>query len=988
MAENAGAQGADIVGRAKELGILRAFLAGAETGTAGTLVVAGDAGVGKTALVQHASTSPAFAGWTLSGTCLPLATVSIPFLPLLSALRSAPALDGGILPALQLEGGLPRDMLPTIDGWLDGLCAHRPVLLVIDDLQWADQSTLDVLMYLVAGPGNRRLAVVATQRTGELGEDHPLQRWLADIRRMPRTHWLELGPLDRPDTETHVAHLLGAPPHQSLLEEVYGHTGGNAYLNRLVVAGLDADARHLPPRLPPDLKGAVLRSWRSLSGSARRLTQLMAVGGRPLSCPDLAAVSRQDGTHDGVLPLLQEAAAAGILECSAAGALWWFHHPLIAEVLVQGLDGDARRHWHALFAAHGEAQAAASEKVHPSDAARLRPETSGAAEFESMAALADHHFHSGHASHAYRWALRGAAAAGQTGGGAETLRLLRRALALHAELPDAPESRLELLNRLRNAAEKAGAADIELEAIEGMLAGTDRTEHPLDVAELLVRRMLLRMSTGREFLSPDAVEEAVKLSRAYPGSWQHAYALAEQAHAALWMDDPAAPELAARALEQARAAGNPRALSFALTANSMAALFAGQEDTALKLACAAGDAAAQARDFWAMVHAIMWQANATEAWTGQAFAELMRSARERLSGLGAPHAYLAQLAADEASSFLAVGRWRECLAALRIALGSDPGGMGDVGARLTAARLAAWQGRQSEAEAHLARGEELFPPSSTFTNLCFDAVRAEVLLAAGMPAKAYAAALTGLDAQGQPPTMCEWLVPLAARALADLLQGARDDGGPTVDLLGDVQRLQLRFPAALRESGNDTPQHLAQVIAFDALYRAELGRALASSANAAQWTDSADACAAAALGWEEAYSWWRAAESLLLHGHAGRQQAVPALRRGLLLATELQAAPLLEQLNALATGARITALPGTAGAESGAGRVRLPGLTPREREVLELVIAGLSYAEIAAKLVLSEKTVSTHISNLLRKSGAANRVDLARLAMRPAANRR
>lgn len=701
----------------------------------------------------------------------------------------------------------------------------------------------------------------------------------------------------------------------------------------------------------------------------------MAVGGRPLSSPDLAAVSRLDGSHDGVLPPLQEAAAAGILECGAAEALWWFHHPLIAEVLQQGLDGDSRRHWHALFAAHGEA--------HPPDTAGLWPDGSGGSEW--IAALADHHFNSGHAADAYRWALRGAAAAGQAGGGAETLRLLRRALALHGELPEAPESKLELWQRLRDAAEQAGAAETELEAIEALLAGMDRTGQPLEVADLLVRRMLLRMSTGREFLSPAAVEEAVELTRAHPGSWQHAYALAEQAHAALWRDDPAAPELAARALEKARAAGSPRALSFALTANSMAALFAGQEEAALQLASAAADAAAQARDFWAMVHAVMWQANATEAWTGQAFAELMRSARERLSGLGAPHSYLAQLAADEASSYLAVGQWRECLAALRIALGSDPGGMGDVCARLTAARLAAWQGRQSEAEAHLARGEELFPPSSTFTNLCFDAVRAEVFLAAGRPADSYSAAMAGLAAEGQPPTMCEWLVPLAARALADQVQAARDDGLPTAQLLADVGRLQLRFPAALHEPGSDTPLHQAQVVAFDALYQAELGRARAGAGNAAQWSDAANACGAAALGWEEAYSCLRAAESLLLHGHAGRQQAVAVLRRGLLLATGLQANPLLERLNALATGARITS--GTGPAPNGAGAARLQGLTPREGEVLELVIAGFSYSEIAVELVVSQKTVSTHISNLLRKSGAANRVDLARLATRPSGAR-
>ncbi|MCY0906026.1 helix-turn-helix transcriptional regulator [Arthrobacter sp. H14-L1] len=64
----------------------------------------------------------------------------------------------------------------------------------------------------------------------------------------------------------------------------------------------------------------------------------------------------------------------------------------------------------------------------------------------------------------------------------------------------------------------------------------------------------------------------------------------------------------------------------------------------------------------------------------------------------------------------------------------------------------------------------------------------------------------------------------------------------------------------------------------------------------------------------------------------------------------------------------------------------MPGLTPREREILEFVIAGRTYGEIARALVISEKTVSSHISNLLRKTGASNRLDLSRLAtQRPAA---
>ncbi|AIY03696.1 hypothetical protein ART_4097 [Arthrobacter sp. PAMC 25486] len=968
MGEYAGADGADIVGRATELGLLGGFLAGAAAGTAGTLVVSGDAGVGKTALVQHACNAPGLAAWVFAGACLPLASMTVPFLALRSAFRAAPRFDGDARPTLPKAGEVPHDVPVAIDVWLDELCLRRPVVMVIDDLQWADQSTLDVLMYLIAGPTNRRLAIIATLRTGEVDEAHPLHRWLADIRRLPRIDWLGLHPFDRLDTEAQLAHLLGAPPHQSLLQEIFTHTAGNAYLNRLVVAGLKPDARHLPAELPSDLKAAVLRSWRGLSAGSRRLTQLMAVGGRPVRAEDLGAVARPKGLPDGVLALLHEAADAGIVECSLDGTHWWFHHPLIAEVLEQRLDADERIRWHGAFAAHEENRLADHE----------------APDFASLAALADHHYTSGHTGDAYRWALRASAAAGHAGGTAEMLRLLRRAVGLRSGLPDAVESQQELWSRLRAAAAETGSMDEELEAVEALLSGPDIGTRPLEAGELLVRRAHLRFSMGRSFMTLGEMREAVRLTAVEPESWQHALALAELAHVGVWKDEAEAESHAVRALTIARAAGNPRALSYALTANSMTALTKGSARRARAFATEGMAAAVQAREFWAFVHATMWLANATETWTSQVFADLMRAGRQELARLGAPHVYIAKMAADEAGSYLAIGQWRECEQALRIALGSDPGTMGDVAARLTAARLAAWQGRTDEAQSHLARAEELYSQKSAFTNLDFDAIRAEICLAAGQPEAAYAAAMIGATADGLAPTMCEWLIPLAARSLADSIRLAKDEGAPTAALAALTDELVQRFPITLRDVGETTVLYTLQLAALDLLYVAEVGRARECADNATDWIRTADACHAATLRWEEAYSCWRAVESLLLHGHAQRGLAAAVLRRGLDLAEELRAGPIQEQLRELATRARIT-VDRPIVRDSAAAHATLPGLTPREREILEYVVAGRTYAEIAASLVISEKTVSSHISNLLRKTGAANRLDLSRLATRPAA---
>ena len=149
-----------------------------------------------------------------------------------------------------------------------------------------------------------------------------------------------------------------------------------------------------------------------------------------------------------------------------------------------------------------------------------------------------------------------------------------------------------------------------------------------------MRRTLLRFSTGREFISSHQLHLAVRLAGTAPDSWQYAYALAEFAHVGLWRGDPQAEARAAKALAVARQAGNPRALSYALTANSMAALIGGRTAEARVLAAEAAVPAVQARDFWALLHATVWQANATEAWTSQAFADLMRAGREHLAALG------------------------------------------------------------------------------------------------------------------------------------------------------------------------------------------------------------------------------------------------------------------------------------------------------------------------------------------------------------------
>ncbi|WP_344298837.1 AAA family ATPase [Sinomonas flava] len=967
MAEQGRGGGPGVVGRTEELAGLAGVINAACAGQAGTALILGDPGVGKTALVAAACATASAAEdsrvHVLKGAALPMGSSAVPYLALRSAFRSAPA-DRGPVPLLHRASGESLANMPLlIDDWLTALTEDGPVVLAVDDLHWADQGTLDVLMYLIAGPAERRLAVLATSRLSEAHSASPLREWLADVRRLPGVEVSTLQPLDRPGTEALLARLLGAPPRQSLVTEVFARSAGNPYLTSLLARGLTAADRRLGPGLPTDLRAAVLRSWHGLPDQARLLTAMLAVGGREVDVRDLRRAAAGEVPPDAVVPLLRAAAAAGILDLSPDGT-YWFHHPLIAETLVQTLSADERQRWHGAFAAvYGELA-----EAHDAERLPLR-----------LIALADHHHYAGNTEAAYRWALRAAG----TGDGSITpsdrLRMLRRAVALRERVPSAPEAPRELWEAVRSAARDAGDFTAELEAVDALLAVLDPQADPLAVAELMIRRMHLRWSTGEAFFDPAVAAQAVRLAEAEPRSWQHAYALSEHAHALMWRDRRQGGALAQRALAIAVAAGNPLALTYARAASAMAALAEGRNQEAVALTAEAIADALSARDFWAAIHAVMWHANAQlPTMFLREYADIIAEGRRRLEAHGSPHAYTAKLAAIEAESWLAVGEWRRTLAALRNTLGADPGPIADVSARLTAARLAALQGRNDDALAHLARAEELSDNGEAYLNLDFAAIRAEVYAACGRPAESFAAAMAGATRPGPPPTMCEWLVMQAARALADQAQDARDSGRHADSFVSAADDLQRRFPRGLHEIHGDHELYLSVLTALHSLYLAELGRARADRDNAAAWAAAADACGAASLRWEEAYACRRTAEAFLLHRRASRAQGSAFLRRGLALAAELQARAVLEALDQLASQARIPT--GPVAQTHDAGPARLPGLTPREAAILDYVVAGRTYGEIARELVISEKTVSSHISSLLRKTGAANRVDLARMA--------
>jgi DNA-binding CsgD family transcriptional regulator len=449
-------------------------------------------------------------------------------------------------------------------------------------------------------------------------------------------------------------------------------------------------------------------------------------------------------------------------------------------------------------------------------------------------------------------------------------------------------------------------------------------------------------------------------------------------------DLPSGRARADEAVDLAVACGSTRALSFALSARVGARWGIPPAGTGLADAERAQAAAAEVCDYWAFTWAVIRACDDMDG-PSRATTEYLRRSRERLTLLGGPHTYVAKLSAIEALGLLLLGDWRGCLERLRIVLGSTPGPWPDMFARLTSALLACWQGRWGEAQAHLTRAEELFAELPRNAFCPFAAVEAELAVAGGDTERAVAAALAGVQVEGGPPTLAERLIPLAARAIADEVQNRRDRGDDPAPAVARLLDLQRRFPKVVAEE-QVGPMYQAQVRAMQALYEAEVLRGQRGLGAGAAWRRAAGACYEGELRWDEAYAQWRAAQTMLAD-RSTREAAVTTLRRAQQLAVDLQAAPLLVDIEALARTAAVVLDSAAVGSFSATAAL-LPGLTPREREVLALVVAGRTYRQIAREMVISDKTVSVHISNLLRKTRTSNRIELAELVRRLAGQSR
>jgi len=201
---------------------------------------------------------------------------------------------GTLLPAMgDARPAEPGRLLPSIDLVINRLADRGPTVVVVDDLQWADRTSLDVLAYLITGLRDQRLALLATCRDEHRGEGHPLHGWLADMPRMPGFTEIHVDRLDLSGTEAQIQGLLGRAVDIGFVAGVQERSNGNPYLTELLVRGLSGAEKDLPATTPAALRDALQATWHSLSPTARQATRVLAVAGRPVDFEVLAEAASQ-----------------------------------------------------------------------------------------------------------------------------------------------------------------------------------------------------------------------------------------------------------------------------------------------------------------------------------------------------------------------------------------------------------------------------------------------------------------------------------------------------------------------------------------------------------------------------------------------------------------------------------------------------------------------------------------------------------------------
>jgi len=978
-----------MVGRDDELGRLLTLLDDAEAGRSVAALVSGDAGVGKSRLVREVSRLATGRGFTvLSGQCAELGD-SVPYLPLADALRGAaqstgvrdalssrPALSrllpdsGDGRPADEDRSGLARQqMFGAVLGLLTELAAAVPVLLVLEDLHWADASTRDLVTFLSRMLHRERVALIGTYRTDDLHRRHPLRPVVAELQRLPGVISVDLAPLDPSALAEHLT--AAAPGHLDATElnDIMARAEGNAYYaEELLAASVRGDPAERRA-LPAGLAALLLSRVEQLSDATQQVLRAAAVAGRKADDELVQAASGLEAAE--YTEAVREAVTHQLLVPDGTEG-YVFRHALLREAVYADLLPGERTRLHATMSS-------------------LLSEQQRLAVPGTAAELAQHCLASHDIPGAFAASVRAGEQAERLGAPAEAHRHFDQALALWERVSE-PEKIAGMARGklgLLSATNAADSGDVEhavhlLRRLRQVLAAQAGNGGPEDVS--LASRIGERLASYLMLMEDrKALTEAVEVARATvdatpadPPTWQYAHAVSTYANT-LWIEDDfaAAREWAERAFAAARAADAPWIQADALVTLGFISNREGRNDEAIELLTRAHKQAREAKvlgvELRAAYHLAQAHLELGDLTIGAAVAHegTQRANHTGLNmapyGLDVQHLHFQCHFAD--------GKWdhaQEIADGFGVRVTSIPE------AYLSSMALFIDVARGNPAVAERRAWIEPFWSAHGFDEFTARSLLAEHALWGGDTGQALAEAQTAIDLIFVPP----WGYSPSVIRPAAVALSARADRTRQARAAGDDKAANSELAAAreLRQAAREgaayrrRPKFILGPEGRGWLARAEAEYRRASGDNDPQaWQTVLDEFGSAYV-YETARTRWRLAEALAEAGR--RDEAADQWRQAVQAADKLKARPLRAALDDLARRARI----GTP-ERHGDGAV-LAALTSREREVLRLIAAGRSNREIASVLFIAPKTASVHVSNILGKLGAASRTEAAAIAYR------
>jgi DNA-binding CsgD family transcriptional regulator/tetratricopeptide (TPR) repeat protein len=857
----AGVDQAGLLERADELGVLHGCAAEMAASGRGRVVLAfGEAGIGKTALLRQFRDELPRRVTRLWGTCDALFTPR-PLGPLLE-----PAADlGGEPKALLAEGAKPFDVATSL---VESLRAIAPAVLILEDLHWADEATLDVVRVIARRAAEAGLLLVLSYRSDELHRDHPLRMVLGELPSGDEVTRLELRALS-PGTVAELADGLGFD-----IAELYERTSGNPFFVTETLAAGDT-------RVPETVRDAVHARIARLSPGGRALLDAVAV------VPQRAEVWLLEALTDGALGGLDECLRSGVLRSEADGVV--FRHELARLAVEESLAPDR------------------AVDLHRRALAALADPTLGSPD---LTRLAHHAEAAGDGPAVLRYAPAAGERAADLGSPREAQHHYWRALRFAAGID--PHARADLLERF---AEHAYLSDMRAEAvgaIDEAIAIHRRAGNKLREGGALRLRARLLACIGRAHEALETVREAITVLEQAPPSVELARAYSGLSGLSMLSYDlESAVHWGARAIALADEVGDRQALVHALNNVGSAEL-------------TFGNPAGQAKLERSLELARQWRL-ATDA--GRAYINLSDSLR-------------------------LCGRWREALIWIERGidytreLGLEAWFKCLIGARgAVELALGRWDDAAATAQTILdgPRDQVIGPRSDALVTLAL--VRAR----RGDPGywplldEALDTATAAEDLQLLAPVA-------AARAEAAWLEGRPEIIGAETEYAYDTAcrlgeptfagwlacwRARAGLPV---EPPDGLPERCRLQLAGEPEAAAELFR-----------TEGADYDAAIAVVASD--------NGALLRDALDQLRALGAKPAGALVSRRLRE-----------LGER--RVPRGPRASTSANPARL---TNRELEVLPLLAEGLRNADIAKRLVLSQKTVDHHVSAILRKLGVSTR---------------